>query len=112
MWMSAYSLHGEMSPNAWTEFIKKLTLAIGMTPNGEPAAWQYPTHCGAGGSGQTILQAITESFIVIDTWPFHKGAYILICSCKPFELDPLYALIREYKLEIVDGDHHRLKLAH
>lgn len=56
---------------------------MGMSPVADPAIWHYPIH-GAGGNGFTIIQPITDSFLALDVWPHHDGAYLFICSCVPF----------------------------
>jgi hypothetical protein len=83
-----------MSAADWRQFLVDATKALGMSPVARTASWKFPLH-GAGGTGLTIIQPITESFLVIDTWPDHRGAYLFICSCKPFEpkcLEPVFAL--------------------
>lgn len=77
-------LRGELSESKWLCFLHTLTEAIGMTAAGAPAVWHYPMH-GKGGNGTTIVLPITESFLALDTWPDHRGAYLFICSCKPFD---------------------------
>lgn len=110
MHLCAFSLQGTLTPEKWTEFIADLISSVGMTPVYMPVTWSYPTADGAGGKGETIIQSITESFIAVDTWPDHSGAYLLICSCKPFRLDPVHALLKSYGLSLIDGAHHTLRL--
>jgi S-adenosylmethionine/arginine decarboxylase-like enzyme len=76
-------LHGALSDQRWIIFLKAVAKAIGMEAVAEPAVWMYPVD-GKGGLGQTILLPITESFIVLDTWPDHRGAYLFVCSCRSF----------------------------
>jgi len=66
------------------EFLQALTDAIGMTAVGDHALWTYPLH-GKGGNGRTAVMPITDSFLALDTWPDHRGAYLFICSCRPFD---------------------------
>jgi hypothetical protein len=32
---------------------------------------------------------ITESFLALDTWSDHDGAYLFVCSCRPFRSDDI-----------------------
>ena len=94
MFVRGMVLHGKAEKVNWRKFLTDATKALGMSPVARTASWKFPLH-GAGGNGRTIIQPITESFLVIDTWPDHRGAYLLICSCKPFEpkcLEPVLAL--------------------
>ena len=85
----------------WKEFIDSMTLALGMNKAAEPAIWFYPQN-GKGGTGHTICQPITESFICLDTWPTHRGAYLMICSCKPISGANVHAVCKEYGIEIAN----------
>jgi S-adenosylmethionine/arginine decarboxylase-like enzyme len=76
-------LRGKLSCLRWQRFLVEAAEAMGMTAVANPALWNYPI-AGAGGNGFTICQPITESFLALDAWPDHDGAYLFICSCKPF----------------------------
>lgn len=73
-----------LSTEEWVDFLNQVTAAIGMSPVYDEKVWTYPVD-GKGGCGQTIVLPITESFLALDTWPDHRGAYLFICSCKPFD---------------------------
>jgi S-adenosylmethionine/arginine decarboxylase-like enzyme len=83
--MHAYGvvLQGVLSGPRWIEFLQAVAQAIGMSAVAEPAVWTYPVE-GKGGTGQTIVLPITESFLALDTWADHDGAYLLVCSCRPY----------------------------
>lgn len=81
-------LHGMLTEKQWKEFLVAVCDAIGMYPVGEPAVWTYPLE-GKGGVGQTVMLPITESFLVVDTWSDHDGAYLFVCSCREFALGPI-----------------------
>lgn len=98
MYFRGIVIHGVMDKAEWSRFLGKAAEAMGMSPVGKPASWDYPLH-GAGGTGSTLVQPITESFLALDTWPDHRGAYLFICSCKPFSPDCLYPLFEEFGLE-------------
>ena len=60
--------------------------ALGMNKVHQPTYYKYPVD-GAGGVGFTYIQPISESFVALDSWPDHKGAYLVICSCKPVDVN-------------------------
>lgn len=76
-------LHGQLTEQRWKDFLQAVARAIGMSAVGEPAVWTYP-QAGKGGVGQTIVLPITESFLALDTWSDHSGAYLLVCSCREY----------------------------
>ena len=90
-------LRGRLSDDAWRAFLVDCVSAMGMTTAGDPAVYRYPLD-GKGGTGLTIMQPITESFLVVDTWPDHDGAYLHVSSCKPFDIGSLVAPIRAHGL--------------
>lgn len=92
------SLHGRLPETRWTQFLNEVCLAIGMTAVGSPAVWNYPLH-GKGGTGQTIMLPITESFLVLDTWSDHDGAYLFVCSCRPFYSEDIDAVAKLFGLK-------------
>lgn len=61
-----------------------IAIAIDMDMAGlESATWHYPLE-GRGGVGFTMVQPITTSYMVWDTWPDHNAAYFQVVSCKPY----------------------------
>ena len=95
----ALPIYGDRTSPGWLHFLTEAARAMGMSPVGQPAVWEYPLAGGAGGAGQTIIQPITESFLALDTWPDHDGAYLFICSCRPFTADCLKPLLERFGLE-------------
>lgn len=77
-------LRGQLDEDRWTRFLHALAEAIGMSAVSPPAVWTYPMH-GKGGVGQTFVLPITESFLALDTWSDHQGAYLFVCSCRAFD---------------------------
>lgn len=75
---------GRKRETSWLAFLHSIADAIGMTAIDTPACWTYPVN-GKGGQGQTLVLPITESFLALDTWPDHRGAYLFVCSCQPFD---------------------------
>ena len=92
-------LHGKLSSDQWLDFLRELTGAIGMEPVGEPARWVYPVD-GKGGSGETIVLPITESFLALDTWTDHGGAYLFVCSCRFYHTADIDAVAKRFGLGV------------
>ena len=86
MYSRGIVLRGRVGVRTWKALLVAIARAMDMDPVGEAVVWRYPVYGrnneGKGGFGQTIMQPITQSFIVVDTWPDHDGAYLFICSCK------------------------------
>lgn len=101
MYARGFALRGRLSESMWREFLVECAQAMGMSPVAKPASWAYPIG-GAGGNGTTIVQPITESFLALDTWPDHDGAYLFVCSCKSFYPAQLRQTIALYNLD--EGD--------
>ena len=114
MHSAGFVLKGELTNVRWRDFLYAVTEAIGMEPVGEPAYWKYPTGDGKGGEGQTMVLPITESFLALDTWSDHGGAYLFVCSCRPYHLQHIDTVAREFGLQpAANGGarfYHELKL--
>ena len=91
-------LHGTLPDKRWIEMLHAVTKAIGMTAVADPAVWTYPLE-GKGGMGMTILLPITESFLALDTWRDHSGAYLFVCSCRPYFTVDIDAVATEFGLK-------------
>jgi S-adenosylmethionine/arginine decarboxylase-like enzyme len=102
MYFRGVALDGTLIETDWRAFLIAAASEMGMSPVGKAYAWHYPVD-GAGGNGATILQPITESFLALDTWPDHRGAYLFICSCKPFHAGCLRDVLRRFGLSIIDA---------
>jgi hypothetical protein len=111
MHQHSFVLVGALSIPRWEGLLGAVTERIRMHPSGSPAFWSYPTEEGLGGVGVTLVQPITDSFIALDTWPDHNGAYLVICSCRPFDSHPLYGLFRDHGLTVRGEAGHVLRLA-
>lgn len=109
MHVAAFSVVGVMAENQWREFLATLAGALGMTVCAAPAQWAYPMD-GRGGNGLTIVQPITESFIAVETWPDHAGAYLFVVSCKPISHKSVFHVVSEFELEVRQGLNHKLVL--
>ena len=43
---------------------------------------------------------ITESFLALDTWADHKGAYLFVCSCRSFFTVDIEAVANGFGLKV------------
>jgi hypothetical protein len=102
-------LRGELPVSEWQAFLKNLVEVIGMTAVSEPVVCSYPLPNGAGGVGHSIFVPITESFVVLDTWSDHNGAYLFVCSCKPFALHDIDSVAGDFGLIALKGETRRLR---
>lgn len=105
----SFALGGVMSSGAWYSVLSEIIDAIGMTPVYKPAIWNYP-FCGGGGNGQTIVQPITESFLALDIWPDHAGAYLVVCSCRPFDPQVIKGVLSKWKVSVTGECGHNLSI--
>lgn len=101
-------LRGELPVTEWQHFLKDVTKKIGMSAVGEGAVCSYPLPNGKGGIGHSIFLPITESFLVLDTWSDHNGAFLFICSCKSFGLFAIEEVAKEYGLVALKGESRRM----
>jgi S-adenosylmethionine/arginine decarboxylase-like enzyme len=99
-------LKGQLPETRWLQFLSEVALAIGMNAVGDPAVWTYPVD-GKGGTGQTIVLPITESFLALDTWPDHDGAYLFVCSCRPFYSADIDSVAQLFNLETGHEDNNK-----
>ncbi|MGD0420562.1 MAG: S-adenosylmethionine decarboxylase [Xanthobacteraceae bacterium] len=100
MFMRGIALHGALDELEWRRLLLHAATALGMSPVGVAAAWRYPLKDGSGGNGTTMVQPITESFLALDTWPDLGGAYLFVCSCKPFPPNVLTKTIETFGLQV------------
>jgi len=107
MQFRAFSLKGKQTKQQWRTLLYGVATAIDMESADQPAVWTYPTKDGAGGNGHTMCLPITTSFICLDTWPDHDGAYLVVCSCRKFDPRALREFLHKYGLVVNDErDHH------
>ncbi len=71
--------------------------------------FNYPLD-GKGGVGFTYCQPITESMIMVDSWPELGGAYVFVDSCKMFNpWDLIRKLLNDGYLVDLDQMHYALQ---
>ena len=100
MFYRVMALNGILTENDWRRFLIAATKAMGMAPVDKAVCWRYPVGT-CGGHGMTIVQPITESFLAVDAWPDHGGAYLFVCSCKPFLASLLAKTFKRFGLREV-----------
>jgi hypothetical protein len=94
----------------WKGFLQELASKLGLHSVGPPVEWVYPVD-GKGGMGRTIIQPITTSYLVADTWEDHNGAYLMICSCKAFDPVLVHNHCEDWSLAVCNEVHYELALA-
>jgi len=99
-------LHGELAPEVWVDLLHEIASAIGMSQVGNIAIWTYPVD-GKGGTGQTLVLPITESFLALDTWSDHRGAYLLVCSCRSYATADIDEVAKRFDLRVEVKDDQR-----
>lgn len=93
-------IRGRLANAGWRGLLLDCIAEMRMESGGDSAVWTYPTTEGKGGQGVTICQPMTDSFMVVDTWPDHDGAYLHISSCKAFDALQLVAVIESVGLSV------------
>jgi hypothetical protein len=93
---------GVLTEDGWKVFLSECVKAMGMTPIAPAAVWRYPVE-GKGGVGWTMFQPIVESFLALDIWSDHRGAYLFIASCRKFDALQLVAVIRSFGMSMDDS---------
>lgn len=94
-------LRGQMTNDRWLALLAQVTDAMGMTAAGAPQIFTYPID-GKGGTGQTIFLPITESFLIVDTWPDHDGAYLFVSSCRSYDVADIAKVADIFGLQCED----------
>lgn len=85
--IAGFALVGRPTQEQLVQILKNVVGLVGMDAAGmEPAIWVYPLLSGQGGIGETIVQPLVESFIISDSWPEMDKVYIVLASCKLFNL--------------------------
>jgi hypothetical protein len=100
MYARSVVLVGALTSENWKGLLTTVIGAMKMTKvTDEPVVFDYPVD-GKGGTGQTMMQPITESFVVLDTWPDHDGAYLFIASCREYDRRELYPVFMHFGLRV------------
>lgn len=95
------ALSGDVTSEEWIKFLSACIPALGMTSAGDHKVWNYPVG-GKGGQGMTVVMPLTESFLALDTYDNHCGAYLFVASCRPFSRSQIEPVVAKFGLEYVD----------
>lgn len=108
--VASFVVTGQLSQSMCATLTDLLIERIGMTVAYPPAVFDYPKD-GKGGVGFTYFQTITESFLVWDVWPKLDGAYLMVCSCKPFDSELVKSVILSVGLTVKSAEKHTMEIA-
>ena len=84
-WQSGWRIQGDLTMGEVISLSQSLIKFINMTPDPPFDLRNYPNAAGCGGVGVQLYQPLTESWIVIGTWPQHGFFRINLSSCKPYD---------------------------
>ncbi len=100
MYCCHVAIRGAVSKDACADMARELIVLIDMTPR----HIFCDDFSDAGEEvGVTFFHSLLESYIAIDTYfPRFEGAYLQVCSCKPFDATKVQKYIEDRKLEVAD----------
>ncbi len=99
MYLADFTLLTPISEERSMALVDLIIQKMDMHPAHAPAFYHYPVD-GKGGVGFTHVQALTESFVAVDSWPDHGGAYLSVRSCKPFNGERLRKALIEADIPV------------
>ncbi len=82
-YVSGFAFEGPSDPEAVNDLVLKVIDAIGMTPIFDAKIFNWVED----GVGFIHVQCLYESCVLADVWPKHKGGYLLVVSCKKYDLE-------------------------
>jgi S-adenosylmethionine/arginine decarboxylase-like enzyme len=109
--LAAFAVRGTVDEERAKQIIDSIIETIGVSRAHTAITYPYPID-GKGGTGFTVLQPITESFLAVDSWPDHGGAYVVIASCKWFEVELVRETLQGLGLHIIGDNFSGLTLDH
>ena len=101
------AVKGKVSESVGADMVEELVSVLGMSKAPGSSLCKYPVD-GKGGSGYTMFQPITESFIAFDSWPDLSGGYLVICSCGSLDITSVLNVVANY--ELCAKQYHNLDL--
>jgi len=122
--IAGFAVEGYLTEIEAQAFLQEIVNLIGMTPYGQAFVKTFPTPEGLGGEGETVvqpffLQPLVESFtfslpgtLAYDSYRVEgkNGFYLLIASCKYFNLSDVEFYLARRELRVIDRDTMSLKL--
>ena len=109
--LAGFSVRGPVDQPMAERLLADLALNMEVSPVHSPTIYCYPSG-GKGGTGFTLIQPITESFLAVDAWPDHGGAYLVLASCKWFDVDVVERVLNLLGLTVVGRTYTGLTLDH
>jgi len=98
------TLSGHIPQEDWRQFLPAILAIAGLNKSHEGHTYNYPNDLGF-----IHMQPIISSFVVLDAWPAHNGAYLHICSCKEFNSYDMLTLLG-IKYKVLDSFQKEMKL--
>jgi hypothetical protein len=95
LYLVAFSVEGAITEKKTKDLVDEIIDKIGMEAAHEPQIFNYPVN--GKGEGFVFIQTIITSFIGVDVWP--DGAYLILCSCKPFKNSLIQKVFKEFGLK-------------
>jgi len=84
-WQSGWRIQGDLTSAEVIKLAEDLIRFVDMTPDTPYDLREYPNAAGCGGVGKQLYFPLTESWIVIGTWPQHGYFRVNLSSCKPYD---------------------------
>ncbi len=97
---AGWRVQGNLNTSEVVALSYDLIRFVGMQPDGMPTLDRYPKS-GKGGEGiqvfhrSRIYEPLTESWVVISTWPLHGFIRVNLSSCKPFHVDAVASFLAQ-----------------
>jgi hypothetical protein len=84
-YQAGWRIKGYLTSAEVAQLAHDLIKFVGMTPDPPFDLREYPNATGHGGVGIQLYQPLTESWLVVGTWPDHGFFRVNLSSCKPFD---------------------------
>ena len=109
--LASFAVRGAINRKVAKVLIDRLVAVCGVHYVHTPVVYPYPAD-GKGGTGFTMLQPITESFLAVDAWPDHGGAYVVVASCQWFNIEAVEGELKGLGFAILGRNITGLTLDH
>lgn len=84
-YVTGLSFTGPTDPKIINNLVLDVIDSINMTPIFDSKVF----HWTEDGVGFIHVQCLYESCVLVDVWPKHEGGFMLVVSCKKYDLDPI-----------------------
>lgn len=109
--LAGFAVKGKVDPLVAHNILRACIQAMDVKSVHTSCLYNYPAD-GKGGTGFTLIQPITESFLAVDSWPDHGGAYVVLASCKWFDPQAVKQVIIDMGLQVIGDAIEGLTLSH